>query len=75
MIEEALLITYNKGLILLANKVALELFGKNIAGRAIVEVIEDLDLCKIISKPNGGRAGWPYVGAWPKEISLAVDPD
>ena len=58
MIEEALLITDNKGLILLANKGALELFGKNIAGRAIVEVIEDLDLYKAISKSNGCGARW-----------------
>ena len=47
MIDEALLITDNKGLIMMANDVALESFGKHILGRTVVEVFDDLDLSKM----------------------------
>ena len=47
MIDEALLITDNKGLIMMANDVALESFGKHILGRTVVELVDDLDLSKM----------------------------
>ena len=50
MIDEALLITDNKGLIMMANDVALESFGKHILGRTVVEVVDDLDLSKMFGQ-------------------------
>lgn len=50
MIDEALLITDNKGLIMMANDVALESFGKHILGRTVVEVVDDLDLSKMFGE-------------------------
>ena len=50
MIDEALLITDNKGLIMMANDVALESFGKHILGRTVVEVVDDLDLSRMFGE-------------------------
>ena len=50
MIDEALLITDNTGLIMMANDVALESFGKHILGRTVVEVVDDLDLSKMFGE-------------------------
>ena len=50
MIDEALLITDNTGLIMMANDVALESFGKHILGRTVVEVVDDLDLSKMFGQ-------------------------
>ena len=50
MIDEALLITDNQGLIMMANDVALESFGKHILGRTVVEVVDDLDLSKMFGE-------------------------